>query len=483
MALKTYSQVRTSAPVTTPLTGNETWAVTQGGATKGVIASELATYANKYLPGGAGAVARTLPDKAAEVVSVRDFGAVGDGVADDTTAVTNALVIGAVFLPPGTYDTTIGFGTFDGKWWGAGQVRDADNNLRAPYFAAIHAAPASSGVDSSPLTAFNGDLSRVQFAVQHNILGAGTLGTPSTGYQYTPEAYPHYTYLYNASGHNEATDSNEGRTAAVAFNVRVYNAGQGDAMAFRGSGFVTGTKSGSTSFLANPAVSLFAGDVTAGEAGVYLNPGEMVLRDNGYDVAGNGWVINLDRTVETAAKGAFWTGYRAQSIGSKAADAAFSLTGAFNVGLEAVTATVGAVVAMKADQKIYGNATASGFVANSLGTSWFGYASSISGWILNVGGTSALQVTAGQVTGTVPIVSTGRLQAWSGTAPPSGGSVDVYMGITNVTGFGVYAGTGAPTIAAPKGSLYLRRDGSGTGDRAYINTNGSTGWTALTTAA
>jgi hypothetical protein len=31
--------------------------------------------------------------------------------------------------------------------------------------------------------------------------------------------------------------------------------------------------------------------------------------------------------------------------------------------------------------------------------------------------------------------------------------------------------------------LYLRSDGSGTTDRAYINTNGSTTWTALTTVA
>jgi len=38
-------------------------------------------------------------------------------------------------------------------------------------------------------------------------------------------------------------------------------------------------------------------------------------------------------------------------------------------------------------------------------------------------------------------------------------------------------------LSAAKGSLYLRSDGSGTGDRAYINTDGGTTWTALTTAA
>jgi hypothetical protein len=48
---------------------------------------------------------------------------------------------------------------------------------------------------------------------------------------------------------------------------------------------------------------------------------------------------------------------------------------------------------------------------------------------------------------------------------------------------GIYMGSGAPTVAAAKGSLYLRSDGSGVGDRAYINTNGTTGWAAITTAS
>lgn len=48
---------------------------------------------------------------------------------------------------------------------------------------------------------------------------------------------------------------------------------------------------------------------------------------------------------------------------------------------------------------------------------------------------------------------------------------------------GIYFGSGAPTISAPKGSLYLRTDGTTTNDRAYINTDAGTTWTALTTAA
>ena len=53
----------------------------------------------------------------------------------------------------------------------------------------------------------------------------------------------------------------------------------------------------------------------------------------------------------------------------------------------------------------------------------------------------------------------------------------------SVSGITIYAGVGAPTITATKGSLYIRTDGSSTITRMYINTTGSTVWTAVTTVA
>jgi hypothetical protein len=46
----------------------------------------------------------------------------------------------------------------------------------------------------------------------------------------------------------------------------------------------------------------------------------------------------------------------------------------------------------------------------------------------------------------------------------------------------VFTGSGAPTLSAAKGSLYLRTDGSSTSTRVYVNTNGTTGWTNLVSA-
>jgi hypothetical protein len=55
----------------------------------------------------AGAVNRTINLKLAETVSVKDFGAVGDGTTDDTTAFSSALATGkSIYLPSGTYSIT-----------------------------------------------------------------------------------------------------------------------------------------------------------------------------------------------------------------------------------------------------------------------------------------------------------------------------------------------------------------------------------------
>jgi hypothetical protein len=85
--------------------------------------------------------------------------------------------------------------------------------------------------------------------------------------------------------------------------------------------------------------------------------------------------------------------------------------------------------------------------------------------------------------GTGAISAQGSIRAASLTAIPAGGSTATGLTSTSTSNFGVFFGSGAPTLSAAKGSLYLRSDGTTTNDRAYINTNGSTTWTALTTAA
>jgi hypothetical protein len=77
----------------------------------------------------------------------------------------------------------------------------------------------------------------------------------------------------------------------------------------------------------------------------------------------------------------------------------------------------------------------------------------------------------------------GSLQVAAGDAVPAGGSANVAITASTTAGLGVYFGSGAPTVSAAQGSLYVRTDGSSTSTRLYVNTNGSTTWTNVTTAA
>lgn len=73
--------------------------------------------------------------------------------------------------------------------------------------------------------------------------------------------------------------------------------------------------------------------------------------------------------------------------------------------------------------------------------------------------------------------------AHDATAIPAGGTAGAGFKFSSTANFGVFFGSGAPTLSAAQGSLYVRSDGSSTSTRLYVNTNGTTGWTNVTTAA
>ena len=96
--------------------------------------------------------------------------------------------------------------------------------------------------------------------------------------------------------------------------------------------------------------------------------------------------------------------------------------------------------------------------------------------------TGAQMVALGNVTGG-NIVTNGQVRSFNGTAVPVGGTAGAGYVFSSVANFGVFFGSGAPTLSAAKGSLYLRSDGSATNNRMYVNTDGATTWTAVITAA
>jgi hypothetical protein len=92
---------------TTPLSGSETFPVVQSGTTKKATFSDI-----PFVASGSGAVSRTVQGKLRDFISVKDFGAVGDGVTDDYPAFEAAInslsaidsyVGGEIIIPSGTY--------------------------------------------------------------------------------------------------------------------------------------------------------------------------------------------------------------------------------------------------------------------------------------------------------------------------------------------------------------------------------------------
>lgn len=96
-----------------------------------------------------------------------------------------------------------------------------------------------------------------------------------------------------------------------------------------------------------------------------------------------------------------------------------------------------------------------------------------------VGGKSALQATVA----TSLLFTDYSFLALAGTAIPAGGITGAGMKLSATTNFGIFFGSGAPTLSAAQGSLYLRSDGAGVNSRLYVNTDGSTTWTSITSAS
>lgn len=72
------------------------------------------------------------------------------------------------------------------------------------------------------------------------------------------------------------------------------------------------------------------------------------------------------------------------------------------------------------------------------------------------------------------------VNAAADTATPSGGSAAAFLQLGTTAGFGIYFGSGAPTVSAAQGSIYLRTNGTTINNRAYLNTGGTT-WTGIGT--
>jgi hypothetical protein len=126
MTNKKITQLPTS---TTPLTGAEIVPVVQSGATVQTSVNSLGPGVG-YTPAGTGAVATTVQTKLRESVSVKDFGAVGNGTTDNTAAFNTieALSNTYFYMPEGLYKTTQL--NLTKVYWGPGRIKFNDGYIQ-----------------------------------------------------------------------------------------------------------------------------------------------------------------------------------------------------------------------------------------------------------------------------------------------------------------------------------------------------------------
>ncbi len=331
------------------------------------------------------AATRTAEAKLREIKSIPDY----------TTPLLADVAGRTVYVPENVTTGRANGGSLLANYYGPGRLTTTDTNKRGKWFANVTSAPTSLGNHNSIDTSFNGDLSRSIFQVEHRITGTATLGQPTTGYVYTPEAYPVYGVLFNSSGFNNSTSINDGRTAACFSRVHVHQYGQGDAVAYNATAYVASQKAGATHFLAQPAVVLFNGDIASGVNYGYLNAREIYMRDNGFDVAAIGDVVNMNRTNEIGGQSCFWSAYRPQSVGTKAINQVYGFTGKANVGIDFSIAGVDfganqAAVSLKAGQRVYlNNYSSSADFTNGFNGDYIDYSTVNSAIQIVAGGVSA----------------------------------------------------------------------------------------------
>lgn len=165
--------------------------------------------------------------------------------------------------------------------------------------------------------------------------------------------------------------------------------------------------------------------------------------------------------------------------------AAQGLVSGPNGGTNPVFETVNNVASAATGIRITGNAAAAGsaLAVISSGTNENLSIDAKGSGTVTIGGTSTGNIVLTRATTGASLSVTGAVTAFSGTAVAAGGTAGVGLMFSSTANFGLFAGTGAPTLSAGKGSIYVNTTAAATNTRMYINTDGGTTWTHFTSNA
>lgn len=339
----------------------------------GTVALTPPAKLGMWTQAGAGAVPRTIDGRLKDVVSIKDFGAVGDGVTNDDAAfdLAEAHSAKAIYLPPGTYLTSrSAYELISKRYYGEGQIK-LDGYRQAKNRSFITSQQPAPSDDRTRV--FDGGFDKAH-SISYSFVGSGA--NPSV----LPDLYTNYLewnarvhiHDFTAGFNKDPADHALGRSGAFVDTIRMYHGGQGDLVARNFFGVGYSTRSGATHWLSCPAVVVENGNlgVEPGTGCVYLNHSEYVYSDNNNDANVVDRVRNYHRENDTGALNQVWIHDRPQSVGPKRINAFYSPSGPSRNGIDFGCADLlgGAAVVLAANQRIYYDAVAT---ADALGVKMY----------------------------------------------------------------------------------------------------------------
>jgi len=335
-----------------------------------------------YLPAGTGAVATTAQSKLRESVGVKDFGAAGDGVANEVAAFTLAKINGKpAIIPFGSYKFETAY--------------DSGNTPLVAFGATINA-------DVPDTTYLRSYIDLGQKAIyRKSIRGASEYAGTPTSYTYLFDLVSLNLQHSNAAGYQQSLVSDSGgRTSVPCIFIEGTHSGYGD-MPGTSVHYTISKHAGAASttfWTGNNSIVAHDADMQAMTSDVNLYGQEYNFTDNGFaSVNAIGSVLNFFRTNGAVpTKGNVWSGVRLQSLGAQYSDSGFSVNGKWKVGLDFSGSNLenNCAIALKASDRLYfgvaASTLASGGYANVLPTNYVDFSSSKYNFTAN--GVAALQI-------------------------------------------------------------------------------------------
>lgn len=447
-----------------------------------------------YTPAGTGAVSRTVQSKLRDVVSVKDFGAVGDGVTDDTAAIQAAINSGfSLIFPSGTYmahgltQSTSGqvftaTGAVVIKKNASGVLLTSTGNnveINGISFYGDAASPVYTGDNLN----FSGNNVRLincgsRWAYARAVKATGNhveiIGTCDV-YQTADASATGYDIEIGVSGTATLYHQLYGiYTSQITGGVKLIDTG---------SAVICGGQIGKLYIASGTSPSGVNGGMTLGCRII----GTTTVEQSSAQFSGNQFGDNI--TVASGVSGFGFDGSNILSAGKTITDngtQSLIVNGKYNDGFYTVSGQTPAFLNNVSTRfRNSSGGAGAGATAELLMTNAdnFNLTNFVSAKAINIeqAGAGAIRLTANGATGVA--VTGANLNVAPNVATTSGGVQGAGIQFGSTFLFGVYFGSGAPTLSAAKGSLYLRSDGSTTNNRMYVNTDGSTTWTAVTTAA